>query len=81
MLGENIKLHLHARKITFPHPQTMKKITVEAPLPEHMQKTWKTLGLDLDYQEPIKEDKDEEKEEKEEGGAKKAKLHRRSSKS
>ena len=38
------KLHLHARSISFDHPITKKRITVTAPLPEHMQRTWKTLG-------------------------------------
>ena len=38
------KLHLHARSISFDHPITKKRITLTAPLPEHMQRTWKTLG-------------------------------------
>lgn len=38
------KLHLHARSISFDHPITGKRITLTAPLPEHMQRTWKTLG-------------------------------------
>ncbi|MEF9605172.1 pseudouridine synthase, partial [Paracoccus sp. PXZ] len=38
------KLHLHARMIRFEHPITKKLITVTAPLPEHMARTWKTLG-------------------------------------
>ncbi len=38
------KLHLHARSISFDHPITGKRITLTAPLPEHMKKTWKTLG-------------------------------------
>lgn len=38
------KLHLHARSIGFDHPVTGKRITVTAPLPEHMARTWKTLG-------------------------------------
>ncbi len=37
------KLHLHARQISFDHPITGKRITIEAPLPEHMKKTWKLL--------------------------------------
>jgi 23S rRNA pseudouridine955/2504/2580 synthase len=38
------KLHLHARAIRIPHP---KKgwITAEAPLPPHMQATWKFFGF------------------------------------
>lgn len=36
------KLHLHARRIIIPG-----KLDVTAPLPKHMQESWKTLGLDL----------------------------------
>ncbi len=38
------KLHLHARSISFDHPITKKRITLTAPLPEHMARTWQTLG-------------------------------------
>ena len=38
------KLHLHARSIRFEHPITKKPVTITAPLPEHMLRTWKTLG-------------------------------------
>ncbi|MFP1643895.1 RluA family pseudouridine synthase [Pontitalea aquivivens] len=38
------KLHLHARSISFDHPITKKRITLIAPLPDHMARTWKTLG-------------------------------------
>ena len=38
------KLHLHARSIAFDHPITKKRVTITAPLPEHMVRTWKTLG-------------------------------------
>ena len=38
------KLHLHARQISFDHPITGKRITLTAPLPDHMARTWKTLG-------------------------------------
>jgi 23S rRNA pseudouridine955/2504/2580 synthase len=37
------KLHLHARSISFAHPITGHQITITAPLPEHMARTWKTL--------------------------------------
>lgn len=45
-LGGDIsrKLHLHARSIRFRHPVTDKEITLTAPLPEHMARSWKTLG-------------------------------------
>lgn len=38
------KLHLHARSITFDHPITKKRMTITAPLPDHMGRTWKSLG-------------------------------------
>jgi 23S rRNA pseudouridine955/2504/2580 synthase len=37
------KLHLHARTIRFAHPITGPEVTITAPLPEHMARTWKTL--------------------------------------
>lgn len=39
------KLHLHARRLIIPHPRGGKPIDVTAPLPEHMQATWKYLGF------------------------------------
>jgi 23S rRNA pseudouridine955/2504/2580 synthase len=39
------QLHLHARSIEFPHPKTGKLLTVTAPLPSHMIKSWKILGF------------------------------------
>lgn len=38
------KLHLHARHLSFDHPITGKRITLTAPLPDHMARTWATLG-------------------------------------
>ena len=38
------KLHLHARSLTFDHPITKKRVTLTAPLPDHMARTWKTMG-------------------------------------
>ncbi len=38
------KLHLHARSLSFDHPITKKRITLTAPLPDHMERTWNTLG-------------------------------------
>lgn len=45
-LGGDIsrKLHLHARSLSFDHPITGKRITLTAPLPDHMKRTWKTVG-------------------------------------
>ncbi|MGL4312196.1 MAG: RluA family pseudouridine synthase [Paracoccaceae bacterium] len=42
------KLHLHARSIAFDHPVTGKRITLTAPLPQHMQRTWDTFGWSPD---------------------------------
>ncbi|WP_082108822.1 RluA family pseudouridine synthase [Azospirillum thiophilum] len=39
------KLHLHARRLVLPHPRGGKTIDVTAPLPDHMQATWKYLGF------------------------------------
>ena len=50
------KLHLHARAITFNHPNG-KKLRVEAPLPEHMTQTWAMLGFEtLGVEDPFEED-------------------------
>ena len=38
------KLHLHARSISFDHPITGRRIVLTAPLPDHMTRTWKTVG-------------------------------------
>jgi 23S rRNA pseudouridine955/2504/2580 synthase len=38
------KLHLHARSISLIHPGTGKRLTVTAPLPEHMARTWELFG-------------------------------------
>ena len=35
------KLHLHARSLSFTHPVSGARITVTAPLPPHMERTWK----------------------------------------
>lgn len=38
------KLHLHARSLAFRHPVTGQPIHLVAPLPEHMKRTWETVG-------------------------------------
>ena len=47
-LGGSIsrKLHLHARSLAIPHPVNGSILSLTAPLPEHMQNTWDTLGFD-----------------------------------
>lgn len=42
------KLHLHARMLRLEHPKTGAMLTLTAPLPDHMQRTWKTLQWDVD---------------------------------
>ena len=41
------KLHLHARRLIFPHPRGG-KVDVTAPLPPHMRETWKYFGFEPD---------------------------------
>ena len=38
------KLHLHARSLSMTHPATRARLTITAPLPEHMARTWELLG-------------------------------------
>jgi 23S rRNA pseudouridine955/2504/2580 synthase len=38
------KLHLHARMLSFTHPVTGARVVVTAPLPDHMARTWDTVG-------------------------------------
>ena len=48
MLGGGIsrKLHLHARSISLRHPVTGARLSITAPLPEHMERTWEFLQWD-----------------------------------
>jgi 23S rRNA pseudouridine955/2504/2580 synthase len=48
--GLSKKLHLHARQIEMPHPGGG-TIKVVAPLPPHMQASWKFFGFDPDFAE------------------------------
>jgi len=43
--GIQNRLHLHARRIVIPHPDRG-TVDVTAPLPPHMQQSWKLLGFD-----------------------------------
>jgi len=38
------KLHLHARSLGLTHPVTGRRLTLIAPMPEHMARTWEMLG-------------------------------------
>ena len=40
------KLHLHARRISFPHPSGEGMVDVTAPLPEHMTRTFADFGFE-----------------------------------
>ncbi len=40
------KLHLHARSLLIEHPVTGAALTITAPLPEHMQRTWALFDWD-----------------------------------
>ena len=51
--GIQKKLHLLARRIVIPHPQTGKPVDVTAPLPPHMQQSWNLLGFDTKGYDPI----------------------------
>lgn len=44
--GLSRKLHLHAMQLHMPHPITGKRLSFLAPLPEHMARTWATVGWD-----------------------------------
>ncbi len=62
MLGGELskKLHLHARSLSLDHPMTGTRLTFTAPLPEHMARTWETLGWDpRDVPEDPFEDEDD----------------------
>lgn len=45
MDGIEDQLHLHARRLSIPHPKGG-RLDITAPLPDHMRKTWKFLGLE-----------------------------------
>jgi 23S rRNA pseudouridine955/2504/2580 synthase len=49
--GISKKLHLHARRIIFPHPREG-IVDVTAKLSDHMRETWNTFGFDPDKYEP-----------------------------
>ena len=44
--GMESRLHLHARRISFPHPESGEVIDISAPLPEHMKRSFTLLGFD-----------------------------------
>jgi 23S rRNA pseudouridine955/2504/2580 synthase len=46
--GLSRKLHLHAARLAIPHPISGKLLCFEAPLPEHMLRTWEMMGWSSD---------------------------------
>ena len=42
--GLSRKLHLHAARLSLPHPVSGRQLTFAAPLPEHMARTWALMG-------------------------------------
>ncbi len=57
--GFSRKLHLHARRVTFPHPKGG-TVDVTAPLPGHMRQSFDTCGFDPDrFDIPEAGDEDE----------------------
>lgn len=48
--GVSAKLHLFCRSMTFPHPKTGRRMTLNAPLTGHMQETWKFFSFDKNAQ-------------------------------
>ena len=48
------KLHLHAARLSLPHPATGRRLSLAAPLPEHMARTWEVFGWNMaNLPEPI----------------------------
>lgn len=47
----NGRLHLHARRVMFPHPFTHKLVDITAPLPDDMRKTWKAFDFDANLKD------------------------------
>jgi 23S rRNA pseudouridine955/2504/2580 synthase len=43
--GIDSKLHLHARRISFPHPSGSGVVDVTAPLPDHMRRSFAAFGF------------------------------------
>jgi 23S rRNA pseudouridine955/2504/2580 synthase len=56
--GLSRRLHLHARRVTFPHPKGG-TVDVTAPLPNHMVASMQTCGFQPDRYEPADGDEEE----------------------
>jgi 23S rRNA pseudouridine955/2504/2580 synthase len=51
--GLSRKLHLHAARLSFPHPRTGRPLSFSAPLPEHMARTWELMGWPAELPEDL----------------------------
>ena len=49
--GIQKRLHLHARRISIPHPDGRGRLVVTAPLPPHMVQSWNLIGFDKEIDE------------------------------
>lgn len=49
------RLHLHARELAIPHPADGTTLRLAAPLPPHMEETWRILGFDIARGEALAE--------------------------
>lgn len=44
-IGASTRLHLHAYRIIFPHPNEKKMMDINAPLPTDLKKSWQAFGF------------------------------------
>lgn len=55
-LNVSKRLHLHAREISCPHPSRKGLLTIQAPLPDDLKKSWKAFGFAPNFKGPLFED-------------------------
>jgi 23S rRNA pseudouridine955/2504/2580 synthase len=48
-LGLSNRMHLHAYRVIFPHPNTRQMMDISAPLPADLKKSWEAMGFDPHY--------------------------------
>lgn len=49
--GVSKRLHLHAHRLTLPHPTRKGTLDITAPLPDDLIQSWKALGFDERYED------------------------------
>ena len=54
--GLSPKMHLHARQLSLPHPAGRGRLTVVAPLPDHMAESWRLFEFDEQLAEGVFDD-------------------------